>query len=106
MPCLKIIMSPEKMFMIIILTMIVIGGCAPRLNENPVVDLRELKVGETVYVCGCPDMCCNSISRDAGGQCACNYPLKQGVILKIQEGKIYVKVSSQEKIFYIPKNNI
>jgi hypothetical protein len=88
----------KVIFMLFVL--ITLLGCTPPLNENNNVDLSKLKVGETVYVCGCPDMCCNSISKNPGGYCGCNFPLKPATVLKIQNGSIYVNVSGREKVFY------
>jgi hypothetical protein len=90
-----------KKITIVMFLLITLLGCTPVLNENSNIDLSKLKAGETVYVCGCPDMCCNSISRNPGGYCGCNFPLKQGTVSKIQGSKVYVKVSGREKIFSI-----
>lgn len=100
MPDREIKECPMKKVIIILFMLITLPGCTPALNENTHVDYSKLKVGETVYVCGCPDMCCNSISKNPGGYCECNFPLKQGTVSKIQNGLIYVKVSGREKLFY------
>jgi hypothetical protein len=89
-----------KKMIAILFVLISILGCTPVLNENMNVDLKKLKVGDTVYVCGCPDMCCNSISKSPGGYCGCNFPLKQATVSKIQNGLIHVNVSGREKVFY------
>jgi hypothetical protein len=96
----KIMEGQMKKIIVILFVLITILGCTPVLNENAHVDLSKLKVGETVYVCGCPDMCCNSISKDPNGHCDCNFPLKQGTVSKIKNNLIYVKVSNMEKVFY------
>jgi hypothetical protein len=98
---LQIMDGTMMKMMIVMFVLITILGCTPVLNENTSVDLSKLKVGETVYVCGCPDMCCNSISKNPGGYCECNFPLKQATVSKIQDNKAYVEVSGREKIFYI-----
>lgn len=97
----KITEGQVRKVVLILFVLITLLGCTPALNENTDVDLSKLKVGDTVYVCGCPDMCCNSISRNPGGYCGCNFPLKQATVSKIQNGLIHVKVSGREKIFSI-----
>ncbi len=76
-------------------------GAAGR-TDNPQRVPEKFEAGETVYVCGCPMMCCQSVSRIPGGRCACNFPLKAGTVSRIQDGKIFVKLSDREKSFPIP----
>ncbi|MCK9392430.1 MAG: hypothetical protein M0Q01_12800 [Syntrophales bacterium] len=87
---------------IILFVLICILSCNAGRKENPEVVLEKLVVGETVYVCGCPMMCCNSISRNPKGRCTCNVPLKQGIVSRIKDGKVYVIVSGRGKTFTIP----
>ena len=87
---------------LIIAAFICFSGCLPAIDDKDKIDIRSLKVGEIVYACGCPEMCCNSISKNPSGVCGCNYPLKRATVLKIQDNKIHVKVSGREKIFFIP----
>jgi len=91
-----------KKRMIILLTIIVLAGCAAERTDEPKIILGQLKVGEAVYVCGCPMMCCNSISRNPG-RCVCNVPLRRGTITMIKDGKIHVSVSGREKVLFIAK---
>ncbi len=91
-----------KKRMIILLAILVLLGCAVEKNDKPKVVLSELKIGESVYVCGCPMMCCTSISWNPG-RCSCNVPLKRGTVAKIKDGKVYVAVSGREKVFFIAK---
>ncbi|MDD5167951.1 MAG: hypothetical protein PHN75_03960 [Syntrophales bacterium] len=87
--------------MIILVALIVLLGCTTGHNENPKAELEKLKIGETVYVCGCPMMCCNVIHKTPNGRCLCNVPLKEGIVSRIQDGKVHVKVSNREKSFLI-----
>jgi len=91
-----------KKRMIILLAILALLGCATERNNKPKVILSDLKIGESVYVCGCPMMCCNTISRSPG-RCSCNVPLKLGTVAKIKNGKVYVAVSGREKVFLIAK---
>jgi len=79
-------------------------GCSAQHDTEPKVVLSELRTGESVYVCGCPMMCCNVVSRGPG-RCTCNVPLKRGAVSRIRNGKIYVSVSGREKVFSLPKDN-
>jgi len=88
-----------KKGMIVLFALIVLLGCSSGRNENPKAVLETYEVGDTVYVCGCPMMCCNAISKTPGGRCPCNFPLRQGTVKKIQDGKVYVNVSGREKRF-------
>lgn len=86
----------------ILIALIVLLGCTAGRNEIQPADLAKLEIGETVYVCGCPMMCCNSISRTAGGRCACNHPLQKGTVARIQDGRVSVKIDDgREKRFFI-----
>ena len=91
-----------KKGIIILIALLIIPGCAPGGNEIKTADPEKLKIGETVYVCGCPMMCCNTISRAPGGRCACNVPLKKGSVSGIRDGMVYVKADDgREKRFMI-----
>lgn len=85
---------------IILLMLAVLLGCSAERTEEPKLVLTSLKVGEKVYVCGCPMMCCHSISRGPG-RCACNVPLRRGDITSIQDGKIHVRVAGREKVIFL-----
>ncbi len=88
--------------LIFLIVLIVLLGCTGGRNEFPQASLEKLEGGETVYVCGCPMMCCNSISKIAGGRCACNQPLRKGTVSKIQDGRVYVKIDDgRVKRFFI-----
>ena len=87
---------------VILIALLIILGCSTDRNEFPKVSLEKLKTGETVYVCGCPMMCCNSISNIAGKRCDCNQPLRKGTISRIQNDRVYVKIDDgREKRFFI-----
>lgn len=90
--------------MIAIMAATLIIGCnASGQDEKRLSTSEEFQIGETVYVCGCPRMCCNSISRNPEGRCACNMPLKKGTVSKMQDHIVIVMVFGREKII-IPKN--
>jgi hypothetical protein len=91
-----------KKGLIILIALIVLLSCTAGRNEVQTADIEKLKIGETVYVCGCPMMCCNSIFTTAGGRCACNHPLRKGTVSTIQDGRVYVKIDDgREKRFFI-----
>lgn len=86
----------------ILIALILLLGCSAGRSVNQKTDLDKLKIGETVYVCGCPMMCCNTISRTRGGRCDCNHPLNKGTVTKIRDGRLYVKIDDgREKRFFI-----
>jgi hypothetical protein len=92
--------------LILLFVLTVLCGCSAGHNENPKAVVEEFKIGEVVWVCGCPMMCCQSISRDQNGRCSCNFPLKKGTVSKVNKvksGKVYVQVSvsGREKVFFI-----
>jgi len=88
--------------MIVIMAAALLIGCSsPRQDEKQPSSSEEYQAGETVYVCGCPMMCCNSISRNPEGRCICNMPLKRGTVLKIQDRIIIVTVFGREKIIFL-----
>lgn len=87
----------------ILIALLLLLGCSTGRNETAKNPLEEFKAGEPAYVCGCPLMCCNSISRVPGGRCTCNVPLRKGTVSRIQDGKVYVKIDDgREKRFFIP----
>jgi hypothetical protein len=86
----------------ILIALLLLLGCSTGRNENPKTVLEELKIGDVAYVCGCPMMCCNSISRSPGGRCTCNVPLRKGIVSRIEDGRVYVKIDDgREKRFFI-----
>ncbi|MGE5855467.1 MAG: hypothetical protein ACM34C_02795 [Syntrophaceae bacterium] len=99
-PVRKLIEVPMK-GRILLFALIVLLGCSAGHNEKTKAVPETFEIGESVYVCGCPMMCCNSISRSPGGRCTCNVPLKQGTISRIQGGIAFVKVSGREKPVFI-----
>ncbi len=91
-----------KKRMIILLALGLFLSCTAVEHEpEPKMVFSRLRVGEAVYVCGCPMMCCNSISMRPG-RCVCNVPLRSGVITLIHNGKIHVNVSGREKVLLMP----
>ena len=94
--------GPMKKRLIIPIALVILLGCTAGRNEFPKAALDKLDVGEAVYVCGCPMMCCNSITKLAGGRCDCNQPLRKGTVSRIQDGRVYVKIDDgREKRFFI-----
>ena len=93
-----------KKWMIVLLVWIVLLGCTAEHNDKPKVVLDNLRIGESVYVCGCPMMCCNSIARKPG-RCTCNVPLRQGIVTLIRDSKVHVTVSGREKVFLLQTDN-
>jgi hypothetical protein len=88
--------------LIILIALQSLLGCSLDRHESGETALETLKAGETVYVCGCPMMCCNSISR-MPGRCVCNFPLRPGTVSKILNRKVYVTVDGREKRFSLEK---
>jgi hypothetical protein len=85
----------------IVAATLLIGCGSPRQDEKPSSSSDEYQAGETVYVCGCPMMCCNSISRNPDGRCICNMPLRKGTVSKIQDRIIIVTVFGREKVIFL-----
>jgi len=92
-----------KKWMIILFVVIVLAGCGTSRDGNSKAALESFKVGETVYVCGCPMMCCNAVSMRPG-RCACNVTLRKGNVSRIREGAVFVKIDDgREKRFFLTK---
>jgi hypothetical protein len=94
-------MKPWTTTLIALIALIVLMGCTAVRDDQPKAVLEDYKVGETVYVCGCPMMCCNSIAKQPGGRCMCGHRLRRGIVSRIRDGKVYVQVSDREKSFFI-----
>lgn len=92
-----------KQWLLIPFILIILMGCSGNQNGKPGALFEKYNIGESVYICGCPMMCCNSISRSPRGRCACNMPLRQGIVSRIQNGRLYVNVSGREKVFFVAK---
>ncbi|MHB8772579.1 MAG: hypothetical protein ACYC7J_16420 [Syntrophales bacterium] len=79
-------------------------SCTAGRNESQKADRDNYNVGETVYVCGCPMMCCNSISKSGGGRCACNMPLRKATVSQVRDGRVTVRIEDgREKRFFVRK---
>ena len=88
--------------MIAIVAATLLFGCSPsKQDEKLPSSSEEYRIGETVYVCGCPMMCCNSLSRNADDRCLCNMPLKKGTVSKIRDHIVIVTVFGREKIIFL-----
>ena len=85
----------------IVAATILIGCNHPGQDEKLPSSSEQFQIGETVYVCGCPMMCCNSISRNPDGRCVCNMPLRKGTVSKIQDHILIVTVFGREKIIFL-----
>ncbi|MCX5882694.1 MAG: hypothetical protein NTU74_13110 [Deltaproteobacteria bacterium] len=87
--------------MIAVVAATLLIGCNPSRQDEKLLSSEGYQIGETVYVCGCPMMCCNSLSRDPDGRCLCNMPLRKGTISKIQDHIIIVTVFGREKVIFL-----
>ena len=87
--------------LLILSMLLMLTGCPEGSNgtENKAGSFR---VGEEIYVCGCPMMCCNSYSREPG-RCICNVPLRKATVSRIHNGKTYVTVNGRVKSLHIPE---
>ena len=83
------------------IVLIMLFSCTLGGDEHPGLSQRDFRVGETAWVCGCPMMCCNFISRSPGGRCVCNVRSQKGTVVRIEGSKVYVNVSGREKSFTI-----
>jgi hypothetical protein len=90
-----------KRLIIAIVVVAILAGCNPSRPDEQLPSPENFQVGETVYVCGCPMMCCNSISRNPDGRCICNMPLRKGTVSKIQDDIVSVTVFGREKIIFL-----
>ncbi|MFH0995449.1 MAG: hypothetical protein V1844_08145 [Pseudomonadota bacterium] len=93
--------SMMKWMLAVVAAALLIGCGSPRQDEKLPSSSEEYQAGETVYVCGCPMMCCNSISRNPEGRCICNMPLRKGTVSKIQNHIIIVTVFGREKVIFL-----
>jgi len=100
-PSLKDIKDPIRKGIVVLVALVALWGCSAGRNENPKAVLEEFKIGEVVYVCGCPMTCCNSISKAPDGRCDCRFRLRKGIVSRIQDGKVYVQIPGREKSFFI-----
>jgi hypothetical protein len=88
--------------LIVVVAAAILTGCSPSgQDEIQPSSAENFQIGETVYVCGCPMMCCNSISRKPGGRCLCNMPLRKAIVSKIQDNILIVTVFGREKVIYL-----
>ncbi|MBI5590007.1 MAG: hypothetical protein HY881_05945 [Deltaproteobacteria bacterium] len=90
-----------KLLIAVAVAMLLVGCSPSGLDEKQPSSSEEYLMGETVYVCGCPMMCCNSLSRNPDGRCICNMPLRKGTVSKIQDQILTVTVSGREKIIFL-----
>ena len=89
-----------KALLLVLSMMLVLTGC---LEANRTEKKSEsYRVGEDIYVCGCPLMCCNSYSKEPG-RCICNVPLRKAAVTRIHNGVMYVTVNGRVKSFLIPE---
>ncbi len=62
-------------------------------------NVRQLKVGDQVYVCNCGEKCpCDSMANKAG-KCSCGKEMVQGTVTKAEAGTAVSKVPSGERSF-------
>ncbi len=90
-----------KLMIAIVAATLLFGCSSSRQDEKLPSSSEEYQIGETVYVCGCPMMCCNSLSRNPDGRCICNMPLRKGTVSKIQDHIVIVTVFGREKIIFL-----
>ena len=60
-----------------------------------------LKVGDEIYACNCGEKCpCNTMSRNPG-KCTCGTDMVKAKVMKIEEGKAYLKAPewNKERVF-------
>ncbi len=93
--------KPVRKLVIAVLLTAILVNCSSVRQEDSRPLSTEYKVDETVYVCGCPMMCCNIISKDANGRCICNVPLKEGIVSRIDGHKVAVTVSGRGKNIFL-----
>ncbi len=94
--------APRKRWTSVLIALLIVLACTRGGGEFPKANPGNLRVGETVHVCGCPMMCCNTISRTGDGRCDCNQPLRKGTVTKIQNGRVHVMIDDgREKRFFV-----
>ena len=89
------------MILLILSMLLILAGCMEGSNKTE-NNIGSFRVGDEIYVCGCPMMCCNSHSREPG-RCICNVPLRKATVSRIHNGKMYVTVNGRVKTFLIPE---
>ena len=79
---------------------LILAGChsAPAANGPK---QEQWRIGETAYVCGCPMACCPTMSREPGGRCLCNVPLKEGKVVAVVGGRVDVTFEGRTKTFHV-----
>jgi hypothetical protein len=62
-------------------------------------NVRELKVGDQVYVCNCGEKCpCDSMANKPG-KCNCGKEMVQGTVTKAEPGTAMIKTPDAERSF-------
>lgn len=56
----------------------------------------KLSAGDTAYVCGCTDKCCEVLSKKPG-KCACGHELAKVTVSKVKGNKASYALAGKEK---------
>lgn len=92
----------QRIMRILLVSMMLILAGGPE-SHGEEKKPEPFRVGDVIYVCGCPMMCCNSYSRNPG-KCICSVPLRKGTITKIHNRKMFVTVDGgRVKSFFLPE---
>lgn len=59
----------------------------------------KVKVGESIWVCGCGESCPCMSMANTKGVCACGKDLVQGKVTKVGKGTATVLVNGKEQVF-------
>lgn len=86
----------KKLVFIIISLLFVCGAAGLVLADKGPKGLFEAKPGDEIYVCGCGEKCdCGTMARKEG-KCSCKKDLVKATVTKVEDGKVYYTVASQE----------
>jgi len=63
---------------------------APAAKEAPATPAGEVKVGDTLYVCGCGPGCACDTAKAGPGKCHCGKDLVKAKVTKVENGSVTV----------------
>lgn len=88
--------------LIITISLLLTLGCERTSTTDVSPPMKSYKIGETVYVCGCPPVCdCCIIASFPGGNCACNMPLKLGTVVREKNGSVTIQLDGRQKTIFL-----
>ena len=88
--------------LVITISLLLTLGCERTSTTDVSLPMKSYKIGETVYVCGCPPVCnCCVIASFSNGNCACNMPLEQGIVVREKDGSVTIQLDGRQKTIFL-----